>query len=359
MIINRYNPTRVSPPGETLDEILEERGISQKDISLKLGRSDKNISEVINGKAPITPELALDLEKVLGTPASFWNNREANYREWLARQNQPEPTKEDLEWARTFPYSNMANLSWVEAATTTKIKFYNLLKFFGVVDRKAFTEWQASLRPQYRRSLSSENKDNLIAAWLRQGEIEAFHVETEPYSEQEFGKAVTSARKLTRQNPENFMPELRRIYAHAGVALLLIPELPSMGVHGATRWLRSKPIIQVTLLRKTSDHFWFTIFHESCHILKHSRRSVFLEDAIGTSNVQEAEANEFAENVLIPVKDYKAFVSSRDFNEQSIRAFANSNDLCPGVVVGRLQRDQYISFDQFNSLKTKFDWNVT
>jgi len=104
----RYNPTSVSPPGATLCDLLEERGISQKVLSLRLGRSDKNLSQIVNGKAPITPELAVNLEQVLGTPARFWLERESRYQEWLVRSNAMEPTNDDLDWARRFNYAKMA-----------------------------------------------------------------------------------------------------------------------------------------------------------------------------------------------------------------------------------------------------------
>ena len=45
-------------------------------------------NKIIMGKAPITPETALQLERVLGIPAGFWNNREHHYREALARMEE-------------------------------------------------------------------------------------------------------------------------------------------------------------------------------------------------------------------------------------------------------------------------------
>lgn len=84
-IQNQYNPDYVSPPGETLEEVLEERGMSQAELAERAGRPKETINEIINGKAAITPETALELEWVLGIPASFWNNREKHYREALAR----------------------------------------------------------------------------------------------------------------------------------------------------------------------------------------------------------------------------------------------------------------------------------
>lgn len=355
MTKTEFAPNWGSPPGETLSDILEERGITQKELSLKLGRSDKNLSQIVNGKAPITPDLALDLERVLGTPAHFWNNREARYREWLSRQSIPESTEEDLAWARSFPYSTMASFGWVRPVRSVKEKCLNLLKFFGVVDRMAFAAWQANLSPQYRRSLTAQSKDDLIAAWLRRGEIEASQVEAQPYSEKEFERAVSEARKLTCQSPHEFVPKLKSLYADTGVVLLFVPELPSMGVSGATRWLGSKAVIQITLRYKTNDHLWFTIFHESCHILRHQKRAVFLETK-GDNSVEEAEANEYAANILIPPTELRRFVAQGQFDRQSVLAFAKKIQICPGVVVGRLQRDERIGWNTLNELKQTFHW---
>lgn len=78
---NQYTPDIVSLPGETLLEILEDRGFSQAELADRTGRPRKTINEIIKGKAAITPETALQLEKVLNVPASFWNNLERNYRD--------------------------------------------------------------------------------------------------------------------------------------------------------------------------------------------------------------------------------------------------------------------------------------
>ncbi len=357
MTKTEYNPTSYSPPGETLGDILEERGITQKELSIKLGRSDKNLSQIVNGKAPITPDLALDLERVLGTPAHFWNNREARYREWLTRQRIQEPDENDLAWARSFPYSKMAAKKWLVKASNAREKFFNLLKFFGVVDRAAFIDWQATISPMYRSSVSANGaKDNLVAAWLRQGELLAADVKTAPYSERNFEAAILEARKLTCLSPTEFDPMLRKLFADAGVALLFVPELPSMGVSGATRWLGPKAVIQITLLYKTDDHFWFTIFHESCHILKHHRRAMYLETP-GNNSVQEAEANEFAANLLIPPDALKKFISAGALDQASTVAFAQSIGICPGVVVCRLQWDRVILYaSALNTLKAKYCW---
>ncbi len=75
-----YKPQRVSPPGETLAEALEELEMTQAELARRMGRPAKTINEIVQGKAAIVPETALQLENVLGIPASFWMAREMAYR---------------------------------------------------------------------------------------------------------------------------------------------------------------------------------------------------------------------------------------------------------------------------------------
>lgn len=81
-----YIPNKVSAPGVTLSDILEERTMSQADLAQRTGRPLKTINEIIKGKVAITSETAIQLERVLGTSAAFWNQRETNYRAYLAHQ---------------------------------------------------------------------------------------------------------------------------------------------------------------------------------------------------------------------------------------------------------------------------------
>lgn len=74
-----------TPPGATIKEQLNDRGMSQKEFSARMDMSEKHISRLINGDVQLTPEVAVRLEMVLGVPAKFWNNLEAIYREKLVK----------------------------------------------------------------------------------------------------------------------------------------------------------------------------------------------------------------------------------------------------------------------------------
>lgn len=85
------NPS-LKHPGITLRDFLDDIGMTQADLALRMGRPRKTINEIIQGKARITPETALQLEIVLvkqtGQRAEFWLKEEYYYRLRLARAAQ-------------------------------------------------------------------------------------------------------------------------------------------------------------------------------------------------------------------------------------------------------------------------------
>lgn len=83
--IDNYQPNYLVHPGVTLAETLESLGMSQVELAVRISRPEKTISEIINGITAITPETALQFERALGVPASFWNNLEKNYQELRAK----------------------------------------------------------------------------------------------------------------------------------------------------------------------------------------------------------------------------------------------------------------------------------
>lgn len=70
-----YSKTIIAiPPGATIKEQLENRNMKQIEFALRMGLSEKHISQLINGHVELTQDVALRLESVFGIPASFWNN---------------------------------------------------------------------------------------------------------------------------------------------------------------------------------------------------------------------------------------------------------------------------------------------
>ena len=92
-IQNTFKPNYAVPPAEILKETLETLGTTQSELVERMGRPRQTINEVVSGKLSINADTALQLERALSVPASFWNNLETNYQQTLARLRQEEQLK--------------------------------------------------------------------------------------------------------------------------------------------------------------------------------------------------------------------------------------------------------------------------
>jgi len=81
-----FSPDWISTPGDTIIDLFEEHGWKRSEFAERIGFTPKHVSQLINGKSAITEDAAIRLERVLGSSARFWMNRESQYREALARE---------------------------------------------------------------------------------------------------------------------------------------------------------------------------------------------------------------------------------------------------------------------------------
>lgn len=360
-IQNQYTPNLVSPPGETLLEIIEELEMSQAELAKRMGRPKKTINEIIKGKAAITPQTAIQLERVLNTPANFWNNREQLYRQHLARMEENENLANEVDWLEKFSIKDMVQKGWIEEYEDKAQQLRELLRFFGVASPDQWKAlWVDYPTVSFRKTTAYPSEFEDLSAWLRQGEIEAQQIHCQPFDAKSFHQSlINDIRPLTLQPPEVFHDELIHLCARVGVAVVVVPQLPNAKVSGATRWLTPhKALIQLSLRYKKDDYFWFAFFHEAGHILLHGKREVFLEDN-DTVNAKEKEADEFARESLIPGDKFDRFIhGSRSIyrSKKGILAFAKEIGIAPGIVVGRLHHDGYLEYRHCNGLRRTFKW---
>ena len=80
-----FRPDWATHPGDTLGEVLRERGWSAARLARVTGRSSVLIRLILNGKANITEKVAIDLERATGVSAEFWMIRQIKYNLQLLR----------------------------------------------------------------------------------------------------------------------------------------------------------------------------------------------------------------------------------------------------------------------------------
>lgn len=353
---DRVWPDVAIPPGELLAETLESLGLTQAELARRAGRPTQAINEIVRGTKEITAETALQLERVLGVPAHIWTRLEADYRATKARLEDRKRLEDDTPLARRYPYAAMARLGWVRRTRTPREQVTELLGFFGVASLRHVVQAQPAA---FRVSTKVRTSPEALAAWLRRGERQAQAIQTAAFDEPRLRAALPEFRALTLSLPEEFEPQLTARLAACGVALVLVPHLPKTGAHGATRWLTTKAVVQMSLRYRWDDIFWFGLFHELGHVLLHGRGRVFIEGLDGSRDQAEHEANAFARDQLIPPDAWARFIQQGDsFSPGAVQAFAAAQGVAPSIVVGRLQHEGRVPHSHLNALRVQFVWAI-
>ena len=354
---NKYNPDYAIHPGEYLAEVLKAREIRQRDLSERMGISETQLSNIVNTKKPVGPETAIKLERVLGISANIWNNLNARYRLFHARKTEKKILSQNHDWVKGFPLSFLRKMRVIPESNNYELLAGYLLEFFGVSSPTVWEDYfNIEESPVFRQSPSFRNNAKAAAAWLRVGEVKAESINVNSFSRTRFNNVLDEIRSITRTALAKFIPRMEFLCGEAGVALVFVPEPKGVHVYGATKWLNSKKaMIAQTLRHKSDGQFWFTFFHEAGHILLHTNHTTIVDDTkTDRESPLEKEADEFARNVLVPNKEYIAFVRRNKFYESEIKQFARMQNLAPGIIVGYLQHDKYIPFSYHNKLKRKF-----
>jgi HTH-type transcriptional regulator/antitoxin HigA len=353
-----FTPDWVSPPGDTINDILDERGWTQADFAKRMGMSTKHLNEIIKGKKPITHDTAVKLERVLGSTAEFWLNRELQYRQNLVRITEAKRLESWNSWAKKFPIRELMNIGYLQKRriTLNNLAFIvdDLLRLFRVASPDQWDSNYAKMSGSFRCTSPDQSDINAISSWIRLGEIEAEIVDGPKFNQTSFEKSLDEIRSLTLAPFHEIENNLKEICLKSGVVLIIVPSIPRARVSGVTRWVKSRPLIQLSLYGKANDRIWFTFFHEVAHLLKHNRKGIFLDefDGKGPTLPEEVEADEWACNFLIPAKYFKELHKLK--TEKAIVEFAQKVKIHPGIVVGRLQHEDFLKHSQMNHLKESY-----
>jgi len=358
-IRNEYQPDTVTPPGFHIQEKLEELGMTQTDLAGRIGRTKKTVNEIITGKAPIEPETALQLERVLGIPARFWNSAERQYRDHIVRQEERARLEQQLERLERFPVKAMRKLGWLPDRTDKIETLSDLLSFFGAASFDTLDQIDLRTCAAFRQSAAHRVEPAAVLAWLRRGELNARSITCQPFQKEKFRSALSEIRSLTLRAIGEAIPETVRLCADSGVAVVFVPELPGTRAWGATRWLApERALIQLSARGKTDDQLWFTFFHEAGHIILHPKKDIFIE-LDNTQDSREDEANRFAADQLIPPNTWMLLRQIKLRSTTDVQLFAKQYKIAPGVLVGRMQREKMIPWSYLNGLKTRLTFKAS
>jgi Zn-dependent peptidase ImmA (M78 family)/plasmid maintenance system antidote protein VapI len=351
---SEFLPQWTSPPGQTIADLLEAKGLSGTDFVRLLEEPATFVDGLLEGRVSITLGLAKRLQDILGGSVVFWMTRDRQYRDDVMRLRAT-----GLAWLRELPLLDMTRSGWIAADSPDGFEVESLLRYFAVPSVSAWRAKYAAVLEEaaFRTSPTFTSKPGSVAAWLRQGERIGEGIACDPWNRDSFARALIELRRLTRVgNPRRFIPKLQEAGARCGVAIVVLQAPSGCRASGAVCWLsREKPLVLLSSRHLSDDHFWFTLYHECAHLLLHSGTQVFLDEDIDTVATLEQEANRFASEMLIPPQFEKALASVRPETFAVVR-LAMEIGIAPGILVAQMQRLNRLEPNQLNRLKRRYKW---
>lgn len=330
-------------PGETLRDRLEEMNMSQSELARRAGLTPKHVSQVINGVATLSPDVADKLSYVTGIPVRLWLRLEADYRSAahvLAAEDIA--TGEALDWAAEMPVGALVRAGVLpDAPSDARSRVQQLLSFFGVANLRAYRSVWTEPAAAWKQSDAYRVDPGAVAAWLRLGEIAADALTVAPYDGDGLRQWVeTTMRTLSRRPVREGIVELVKIAASYGVMVVFVPEVTGARAFGATRWLTSRrPLVQLSIRGRSDVVLWETITHEFGHVLLHDRKATFIEsdepgEQVTDHTSEEQQARRFALSVLITAQEQKQLAELTTIEEVS--RFAESIGVANSIAAARM-----------------------
>lgn len=308
--IKEYKDIVAFHPGYYIADIIEDMEMSQAEFAQRMGTTAKTLSQLINGQANISNDLAKKLSAMLGTSIEIWQNLQNTYDQKLIEIQQVKDIDAQIELAKMIDYKYFVDVAGLPPTKNINDKVTNLCNFFKVADLRIML--QPDFLVNFKSSLSYNSEKNLInsRAWIQTAMNISKSIETKPYNAEKLKGYLAEIKDMIGDEPNVFLPRMREIFAECGVAFVLLPHLKNSGVDGAVKWVTEDRVVLAMKDRSlASNKFWFSVFHEIKHVLQQKIKTVFIsssiEEKIDINSKLEIEADKFAANILNKSREKK------------------------------------------------------
>lgn len=349
-----YNDTIAFHPGFYIKEIVDESGLTQEDFAKRLDTTPKNLSLLIRGEQSLSIDIAMKLSRMLGTSVKYWLNLQNSYDALIAQFKSEEELEEERKVFEYFDYKYFReNYGLPDLPRKRDEQIKRVREYLKVATLSVFAKRDMAV--SFRSSAEDVTEGSTIKAnvMVQIATNKALQIDAPKYNKKKFEDAAKYALTLTR-NHEEFYPLIRKAFLDAGVIFVILPNISGSKTNGATKKVGDNILLMVNDRRLNADTFWFTLFHEIGHIVNGDYGISFEKE---TGELEEA-ADKYAQDSLIPPERYQEFLNRKRFDLQSIRIFANQIERDPGIVLGRLQNDGVIGFDDWTMKPLRHKYKV-
>lgn len=329
-------PPVVPDPIEAILFRLDQAGLMRKDLIPYIGSAPK-VSEVLARKRPLSLTMIRRLHQGLGIPADILIGG--------AEASEAVLEAPDIDYTR-FPLKEMLDRGCFGdfSGNAARLKDYaeDLMRGFlrGLSPNPAEPVlMRAPLHQRGERRID----DAALLAWRLCVLKKVRAVDLS----RDYKKGVITARwlrELARLSAFQDGPKLAREYlARAGIALVVEPHFKGTYLDGAAMLDQGRPIVALTLRHDRLDNFWFVLLHELAHVARHLDQShPFFADDLDSpdkADRQENEADEMAQEALLPQTEWTAFASKANPTATTAQAFADHLGIDAAIVAGRVRHE--------------------
>jgi len=360
MATKKIIPFEATHPGILIKDELDVRDdINQKELAKKMGVKASFLNEIIKGKRPVTADIAVVLENILGIPADYWMKFQSQYEIDKARIKE-----KNVKRIKNIEIWNIIK-EYVPVAYFKKYKYLinntlegdiNIIKTIysiNTIDDLVSNVAKSKLA-FYRKSDKLKIDEKNMFAWSSLAIYEAKMQEVNVFNPNNLQQLYIELNRVFFNNSDT-INKTKTLLNSYGIKFITINKLEKTPIDGYSFWSKNNPTIALTLRHSRIDNFAFTLFHELGHIDLHLRnnREISFLDLVNDKiiNKVENDANSFAQQKLI--SDYiwnEILAKYLPLNDDLIIELGNKFGINPAILLGRVcfEMDDY-------AFKTKID----
>lgn len=338
-------PAEATHPGVLIKDELDARpDLNQRVLAKELDVKPSFLNEIIKGKRPVTADIAILLEKILGISADYWMKFQSQYEIDKARVKEKNIKKvRNIElWGIIKEYvpvlyfkkHNYLNDD-IESDINTIKNIYDVTTIDGLV-----SSFSKDMFAYYRKSDKLKIDDKNMFAWSSLAQYEAKNQKTNTFNFDNLNQLCVNLNNIFYENSGT--PErVKNVLNQFGIKMLLIDKLEKTPIDGFSFWSDKNPAIALTLRYNRIDNFAFTILHEIGHIDLHLRNDKDRKFMDLTRKQKldkfEKEADNYAQEKLISKNIWHDILDHHlPLNDDKIIALGDKHRINPAILLGRV-----------------------
>lgn len=352
------SPELIIHPGETIADVLEDRGITQAELASRTGVSQAYVCNVIAGKKGISAKFAMGLEYALGVPKSFWLNLQSNYEAELLELNEIQTITEEERTAREALSDIVKYLRGKDLLPIHETKANSILSLRKALQISNLANLK-EIVPEgaFRLATNTTVNPYVLGAWIRLCQIaENRNAVSVQYDNNCTDSLINEMKYIMCRNDSNLQRDIKDAMKNYGIDFSLARNFRGAPVHGYISPKGGTYQMVLTIRGSFADIFWFSLFHEIGHIVNGDigKNLKFIDD--GSDDAKERAADLFACNMLLSPESYQRFIENGDFSLEAITTYANSQNVMPYIVIGRLQKEKRLNYSAYSHYKLRYKW---